>query len=150
MGPGPPFAAYEESPLPFTFPEFRMASGDPLLLEDVLLKHKRLRALVMHAGWPFRDSMLALMYAHPNVYVDLAALQAEFMVPRASYYAHLRSLVEAGFGKRIVFGSDFPNQVQAGIDAIIAAEFLSDEQKADILCNNAARFLRLDSTVCAP
>ena len=150
MGPGPPFAAYDESPLPFTFPEFRMAANDPLLLEEVLLKHKRLRLLVMHAGWPFRDSMLALLYAHPNVYVDVGALQAEFMVPRPSYYAHLRSIVDAGFGKRIVFGSDFSNQVLPGIDAIATAEFLSAEQKADILCNNAARFLRLDAAVCAP
>ena len=150
MGPGPPFAAYDESPTPFKFPEFRMAANDPLLLESVLLGHKRLRLLVMHAGWPFRDSMLALMYAHPHVYVDVGALQAPFMVPRPSYYAHLRSLVEAGFGKRIVFGSDFPNQVVPGIDAIVAADFLSSEQKADILCNNAARFLRLEAAVCTP
>ncbi len=60
------------------------------------------------------------------------------------------SIVDAGFGKRIVFGSDFPNQVLPGIDAIATAEFLSAEQKADILCNNAARFLRLDAAVCAP
>ena len=127
-----------------------MAAGDPLLLEDVLLRHKKLRLLVMHAGWPFLDSMLALLYAHPNVYVDVGALQAEFMVPRASYYRHLRGLVEGGFAKRIVFGSDFPNQVEAGIDAIVAADFLSTEQKADILCNNAQRFLRLDVSVCKP
>ena len=36
----------------------------------------------------------------------------------------------------------------AGIDAIITADFLSAEQKADILCNNAARFLRLDAGIC--
>jgi len=150
MGPGPPFVAYDESPVPFTFPEFRMAANDPLLLEDVLLRHKKLRLLVMHAGWPFRDSMLALLYSHPHVYVDVGALQAEFMVPRASYYGHLRALIDAGFGKRVVFGSDFPLSVAAGIDAIVAADFLSNEQKADILCNNAAQFLRLDARVCAP
>ena len=72
------------------------------------------------------------------------------MVPRASYYRHLWGLVEGGFAKRIVFGSDFPNQVKAGIDAIVAADFLSAEQKADILCNNAQRFLRLDVSVCNP
>ena len=150
MGPGPPAAAYQSGPSSFKLAEFRMAAGDPLLLEDVLLRHKKLRLLVMHAGWPFLDSMLALLYAHPNVYVDVGALQAEFMVPRASYYRHLRGLVEGGFAKRIVFGSDFPNQVKAGIDAIVAADFLSAEQKADILCNNAQRFLRLDVSVCKP
>jgi predicted TIM-barrel fold metal-dependent hydrolase len=49
-----------------------------------------------------------------------------------------------------MFGSDFPDQVSAGIDAITTATFLTDEQKADVLCNNAARFLRLNALVCAP
>ncbi len=32
LGPGPPGAAYDSSPAPFTFPAFGMALGDPLLL----------------------------------------------------------------------------------------------------------------------
>ena len=135
---------------PGKFPDFRMSAGDPLLLEDVLLRDERLRLLVMHAGWPYLESTIALLYAHPNVYVDVGALQAGFVVPRASYYAHLRGLVDAGFANRIVFGSDFPNQVEAGINAILSADFLSDAQKSDILCGNAARFLRLDESTCAP
>jgi hypothetical protein len=150
MGPAPPAAAYESSPSPFKFPDYRVAATNPLLLEDVLLRHKRLRLLVMHAGWPFLDATLALLYAHPNVYVDVGALQAEFMVPRTSYYRYLRGLVEGGFGKRIVFGSDFPTALGAGIDAVASAAFLSSDQKADILCGNAARFLRLPPEVCAP
>jgi predicted TIM-barrel fold metal-dependent hydrolase len=58
--------------------------------------------------------------------------------------------VEAGFAKRIMFGSDFPEQTAAGIDAIRNADFLSEEQKSDILCRNAARFLKLNSSVCTP
>jgi len=150
MGPGPPAAAYGLTPATTKLKAFRMAVGDPILLEDVLLRHKKLRLVVMHAGWPFLDSMLAMLYAHPNLYVDVGGLQTESMVPRASYYRHLRSLVEGGFSKRIVFGSDFPNQVEIGIRAIEGADFLSPDQKSDILCNNAARFLRLDLSVCKP
>jgi hypothetical protein len=150
MGPGPAGAAYASSSVPFKSPAFRMALGDPLLLEDVLLRHKRLRLFVMHAGYPRLEPMLALLYAHPNVYVDLAALQSTDIVPRAAYYRYLRELVEGGFAKRIMFGSDFPRQTAAGIDAVLAADFLSDEQKSDILCANAARFLRLRATTCVP
>ena len=149
MGPGPPGAAYDSNPVPYKSPAYRMAFGDPLLLEEVLLRHKRLRLFVMHAGWPRLESMIALLYAHPNVYVDIAALSAEFMVPRASYTFYLRALVDAGFGKRIMFGSDFPNQEGPGVDAILKADFLTSAQKADILCNNAARFLRLPQSTCA-
>jgi hypothetical protein len=150
LGPGPPGAAYESSPSPVKFPAFRQAAGDPLRLETVLLRHKRLRVLVMHAGWPRLESMIALLYAHPNVYADVGALQASFMVPRPSYYAYLKALVENGFARRIVFGSDFPNQVGPGIDAIMNADFLTAAQKADILCGNAARYLRLNMSICAP
>lgn len=116
----------------------------------VLLRHKRLRLFVMHAGWPRLESMIALLYAHPSVYIDVAALQFQTLVPRTAYYHHLRGLVDAGFSKRIMFGSDFPDQLSEGIDAILAADFLSSEQKADILCNNAARFLRVTALVCNP
>jgi hypothetical protein len=36
------------------------------------------------------------------------------------------------------------------IDAILTADFLTTDDKADILCRNAARFLRLDASVCLP
>ena len=49
-----------------------------------------------------------------------------------------------------MFASDFPDQIELGIDTILAANFLTTEQKADILCNNAARFLRLEMSICQP
>ena len=63
---------------------------------------------------------------------------------------YLQGLVEAGFEKRIMFGSDFPRHQLEGIEAIQRAPFLTMEQKADILCRNAARFLRLKASICTP
>jgi uncharacterized protein len=150
MGFGPPGSAYESSPVPFKSPAFRMAANDPMLLEDVLLRHKRLRLFVMHAGWPRLESMLALLYAHPHIYVDVAGLQTGALVPRAEYERYLRGLVQAGFARRVMYGSDFPDQLLSGIDAILEADYLTEEQKADILCGNAARFLRLGEEICTP
>ena len=150
MGPGPPGIAYAKSPMPRSHPGFKMALGDPLLLEEVLLRHQRLRLFVMHAGWPRLESMLALLSAHPNVFVDTGGLQSTRIVPRVGHYRYLQALVESGFGRRIMFGSDFHDQIEMGIAAIVAADFLSAEQKGDILCNNAARFLRLDARICEP
>jgi uncharacterized protein len=150
LGLGPRDAAYPSSRAPFKSPSFRIAAGDPLLMEDVLLRHKQLRVFVMHAGWPRLESMIALLYAHPGVYVDVAVLQAEDHVPRAAYYRYLQGLVEAGFEKRIMFGSDFLSHQGEGIQAIQAAPFLTAEQQADILCRNAARFLRLTASICTP
>jgi predicted TIM-barrel fold metal-dependent hydrolase len=54
--------------------------------------------------------------------------------------------VDAGFGDRIMFGTDqgiWPDLIEVSIRAIEDAPFLSEAQKRDILYNNAARFLRL-------
>jgi hypothetical protein len=150
MGLSGPGIAYDSSGVPSGSPKYRMRFGDPLLLEDVLVRHQHLRLSVMHAGYPRLESMIALLTLYPNVYVDVAALQTEELVPRAAYYRYLRGLVEAGFARRIMFGSDFLWQLPQGIDAIERADSLTPEQKADILCNNAARFLRLPPARCAP
>ncbi|MGI8560249.1 MAG: hypothetical protein ACR2J7_02180 [Luteimonas sp.] len=39
---------------------------------------------------------------------------------------------------------------ESGINAVMSTRFLSPEQKSDILCANAARFLRMDAAICSP
>ena len=62
-------------------------------------------------------------------------------------------LVDAGFQKRIMFGSDqmiWPEAIRIAIETVEGADFLSAEQKRDIFYYNAARFLRLtDAQIAA-
>jgi hypothetical protein len=120
--------------------------GDPLVLADALARHPKLRAYVLHAGWPHVEGMIALMAASPRLYVDISMI--DWYLPREEFYRYLLRLVEAGFAKRIMFGSDemiWPGAIKLGIEAVASAEFLSAKQKRDILYNNAARFLRFDA-----
>jgi len=146
MHPGPPGAAY------IGFPKIRPALGDPLLLEDVLVRHPRLRLYVMHAGWPFLENMIALLNAYPQVYVDVGVI--DWTKPRKEFDRYLRGLVEAGYGRRIMFGSDqmvWPEAIEMAVAAIQSAQYLSPDQKRDIFYHNAARFLRLEpDTPVAP
>lgn len=115
-----------------------------LTLEEVLVRHPRLRVYVMHAGYPMLDDMLAVLQAHPQVYVGVGAIV--WHIPREGFYRYLRALVEAGHGKRVMFGTDnlqYPGLIERSIAVIEDARFLSEQQKRDILYNNAARFLRL-------
>jgi uncharacterized protein len=138
VGPGPPGA-------PYIFARnYRARLHSPLLLEEALLRHPKLRVYAMHAGWPMLDDMLATLYTHPQLYVDVGVIC--YMIPRNEFYFYLERLVNAGFGKRIMFGSDnmvWPQAIELGIKAINEAKFLSATQKRDILFTNAARFLRL-------
>jgi predicted TIM-barrel fold metal-dependent hydrolase len=124
--------------------EYRARLSSPYLLEEVLVRHPRLRVSVMHYGAPLVDEMIAVLGAHPQVYVDIGGMQWHY--PRAYFYEHLRKLIDAGFGKRVMFGSDqgdWPGVIEPAIEITEQAPFLSEEQIRDILYNNAARFLRL-------
>lgn len=130
---------------PYIFAKnYRAKLHSPLHLEEALLRHPKLRVYAMHAGWPMLDDMLATLYTHPQLYVDLGVIC--YMIPTKEFYYYLERLVNAGFGKRIMFGSDnmvWPRAIEVGIENIRRASFLTESQKRDILFNNAARFLRL-------
>jgi uncharacterized protein len=151
----PYFALGEELDIPLAFhmlsgphfaaPQNRAILNNPLLLEKMLLRHPKLRIYVMHAGWPMLNEMISLLMFYPQVYVEVAGI--DWLLPRKEFHRYLRGLVEAGFGKRIMFGSDasmWPQVIGIGIEAIESADFLTEAQKRDILYNNAAHFLRLD------
>ncbi|HKY41496.1 MAG TPA: amidohydrolase family protein [Pyrinomonadaceae bacterium] len=138
VGLSKPGIAYDDAP------KYRAAISNPMLLEEVLIRHPKLRLYVMHAGWPMLDQMVALMWAHPQVYVDIAVIN--WALTRAEFHSYLRRLVEAGFGERIMFGSDqmvWPDAIGKAIEGIESATFLNEQQKRDIFYNNAVRFFRL-------
>jgi predicted TIM-barrel fold metal-dependent hydrolase len=143
LGTAPPGVAYAASPFPpRKSPKFRGEAGRPMLLEDVLVAHPKARVYVMHAAWPFLDEMTYMLAMHPQLYVDVSVLQ--YAIPRPAYHRYLRQLVEAGFGKRIMFGSDGSGRrLREGVAAIMEADFLTAAEKRDILYDNAARFFRL-------
>ena len=123
---------------------YRARLHSALTMEEVLVRHPRLRVYLAHAGYPMIDDLLALLYAHPQVHVDTGVIV--FTQPRAAFYRYLQRIVEAGFADRVMFGSDqmvWPGVIERSIRVIEGAPFLTEQQKRDILYNNAARFLRL-------
>jgi predicted TIM-barrel fold metal-dependent hydrolase len=128
-----------------TMPKFRGSMGNPLLLEDLLARHPKLRVWIMHAGYPMIDQLLTLLQANAYVYVDVAGLIWSY--PLKEVHMYIQRIVEAGFEDRVMFGTDqliWPKLMATSIGVIEGATYLSPQQKRDILYNNAARFLRLD------
>ncbi|GAA4409053.1 hypothetical protein GCM10023187_31750 [Nibrella viscosa] len=127
------------------FKAIRGAAGNPLNLENVLVKHPKLKVYVMHAGWPWIDNMLNLLYLHPQVYVDISYIN--YMLPKEEFSLYLKRLVGAGFGKRIMWGSDqmiWPESIKAAVESVKSAKYLTEVQKKDIFYNNAVRFFNLN------
>lgn len=124
-------------------PEFRMDLGRPIHWEDVLVRYPDLRVVLVHAGYPFLNEMIAILHLYPSVYVDVGAI-AHFH-PNREFYRYFGALIDAGFGERILFGSDqmgWPESIGYAIGVVKAAPW-PEAVKRDILYNNAARFLRL-------
>ena len=138
MHPGPPGATS------IGFPRIRPSLGNPLRLEEVLFRHPKLRLYIMHAAWPFLDELMALMHSYPSVYVDLGVI--DWTRPPREFHHYLRRLVQSGFGRRIMFGSDqmvWPETIAMAVARIREADYLTPRQRRDILHDNAARFFRL-------
>jgi predicted TIM-barrel fold metal-dependent hydrolase len=163
----PYFALAEELDIPILIhscslgaikPSFMARNGNPLLLEDVLIRHPKLRIWVGNAGWPFLSEIISLMTMYPNVYSDLSSITWQLHLE--GFHEYLRQLIIGGINpgnmyrqmlgepieKRLMFGSDqivWPHVIKIAVDSINSAQFLSDRQRRDIFYNNAKRFLRL-------
>ncbi len=128
-------------------PAYRGSAGNPLLLEELLARHPKLRVQIMHAGYPMIDNLLTLLQANSHVYVDIAGLIWSYPIKEVNRY--IERMVDAGFEDRIMFGTDqfmWPKLMAYSVSIIQNADYLTPEQKRDILYNNAVRFLRLDTS----
>lgn len=118
------------SPYQSCCPNFRTTLGNPQLLEPLLVRHPKLRLNIMHAGYPYLQEMKAIMYVYPQVYADLGVI--DLILPREDFHEYLRALMRAGYGKRLMFGSDqmvWPEAIGMAVEEIESAAFLTEEQK---------------------
>src|SRR4030095_6089805 len=137
-GMGPPNTPYN------CCPKFRAHLDNPLLIEEVLIKYPKMKIQLMHLGFPWLQETKAILNVYPQVYADIGAI--DWIRPVADFYSYFKSLVDAGYGKRIMYGSDqmaWEDAIPLSIKNVENAPFLSEEQKQDIFYNNAARFYNI-------
>jgi predicted TIM-barrel fold metal-dependent hydrolase len=123
-------------------PAFRVSLCDPLLVEDVAVAYPDLKIVMAHMGYPFTEHASYMLYAHSNVYLDVAVVN--WCLGRAGFQSLLRQVFETVGPDKILFGSDqmnVPQMIPVGVSAIQEAPFLSEEDKRKILGDNARRLL---------
>lgn len=129
------------------YPNFRLRLGNPLLLEDVLVKHPKLRLWIAHGGEPWTEETFALMSQYPQVYMDVSTINwIGGEAGKPAFHQFLAEAIGRGFEKRIMFGSDqmgWPDAIGLAIRGVDSALFLTPEQKRDIFYGNATRFFHL-------
>ena len=131
-------------------PGFNGEMGNPALLRPVLERHPGLRILLQHVGPPgpltFDEETQALLKDYRTVYFDMSILNTT-LAP-AAHEAELKRWIDAGFGDRIMFGSD-TRPAAPILRRLESIAWLTREQRSAILYENAARFLRLDARTIA-
>ncbi|MEQ8926039.1 MAG: amidohydrolase family protein [Fulvivirga sp.] len=139
-GGGPPGVAYREAP------KFRLSLGDPLLIEDVIIKYPKLKIYIMHAGGNYYENTLTLMHNYEHVYSDLGILLWEEGMVSVWTEDFLRKAKKANLLDRIMYGSDpmvWPHAIEKSIQQLDSYEFLTEEDKRNIFYYNAVEFLNL-------
>jgi predicted TIM-barrel fold metal-dependent hydrolase len=118
--------------------------SDPLLLEDVAIRFPKLKIVIAHMGWPFYDHALYMLWTYENVYLDTSAVN--WIVGKELFNRMLHEAVDTVGSDRILFGSDqmvWPQMITPAVESIRGAPFLSDQDKKNILGENARRLLKI-------
>ncbi len=80
----------------------------------------------------------------PQVNLDIAVIN--WALPVKEFHNYLEQLVNTGFSKRIMYGSDqmvWEDAFKISIDNIESATFLTEQQKENIFYNSAKSFFRI-------
>lgn len=126
------------------WPKYRIALGDPFLIEDVLVKYPKLKLYLMHAGENFYQNTLRMMDGYPNLYADLGVEMWLHPMTKDFAVKFLKSAKEYGFLNRVMFGSDqmvWPEAITSSINFLNSLSFLAKDEKEMIFYKNAKIFL---------
>jgi predicted TIM-barrel fold metal-dependent hydrolase len=147
---GIPVAIHTHSAPPMTAsnccPKFRISLGNPILLEEVLVRYPKLKVQMMHANPLVHPLVLDMMIQYPAIYVDVSQFQR--IMPREQFHRLLAAFKESRLLGRVMFGSD-GDDYESALEAYRSADFLSERELEGIFCRNAARFLDRQG-VCDP
>jgi predicted TIM-barrel fold metal-dependent hydrolase len=135
-----------------------MKYNNPVFIDDVATNFPGLKIIISHGGYPWVEEFMAVVYSNENIIVDITFLDYIEKAFRRSGLTEetMRRLVELIGPRRLVWGSEGPfmNLPMFGVHGpeyyvesqeflVKRFDFLSEDDKKDILGNNAMRILRL-------
>lgn len=132
--------------------------NDPVYVDDIALKYPDLKIILCHGGYPWTENYMAVVHSNPNIYADLTFLEyieETYMVPglTENTVRRLQKLIgtkrmvwgtEGPFMELPAFGSHCEEHYAKCKDFLVERfDFLSREEKDDILGNTACKLLKL-------
>ena len=125
-----------------------MKYQDPILLDDVGIKFRKLKVIVAHLGYPWVDQAICMVAKHPNFYCDMAywcGFGPEYL------YQALLKLKSLNAIDRILYGSEnictvtFP-RVYKQVNSVarkLGLPEITDKEMANIMGETALKIYKI-------
>jgi predicted TIM-barrel fold metal-dependent hydrolase len=122
----------------------RLKYCHPMYIDDIAVDFPELTLIIAHAGYPWVEDLIAASLYSQTVFVDISTLnQLEEALGCEVVIPVLRRLTASLGSSRVVFGSDGIFNLEALINAVKKADFLTEADKEKILWKNASEILKL-------
>jgi len=82
--------------------------SQPILVEDILMKHATLKVILAHVGRPFYEEVAFILRKYTRAYADVSANMGRKGGPALLRHCMLFLQVYAGAAERLFFGTDYP------------------------------------------
>ena len=117
----------------------RFDYSNPNRVQPVLERYKNLTVIGAHlGGWSVWDEAIKVLPAYENFYVDCSSAFYTLSAEK------VKELIVAYGTKKVLFGMDYPMwDPQRELDSFMQME-LTEEEREDILYNNAARMFGIE------
>ncbi len=124
-------------------PQLKMDFGRPVYLDEVAGHFPELKIIAGHGGWPWVNELMAVLWRHDNVFMDISAINPAYMTKPGSGWESLLCYGNSLLQDRVLFGTSWPaRQFKDSVDAVMALP-LKEEVKKKWLGGNAKKLLKL-------
>lgn len=124
-------------------PHLKMDFGRPIYLDEVASDFPELKIIAGHGGWPWVNELMGVLWRHPNVYTDTAALNPKYITADGSGWDTLMRYGNTLLQDKILFATAWPAlDFKSAVDQLNELP-LKDEVKEKWFGGNAEKLLKL-------
>ncbi len=124
-------------------PQLKMDFGRPIHLDEVAGHFPELTIIAGHGGWPWVNELMAVLWRHDNVYMDISAINPAYMAKPGSGWETLLCYGNSLLQDRVLFGTAWPAcQFKNSVEGIMGLP-LKEEVKKKWLGGNARKVLKI-------
>ena len=122
-----------------------MEYGRPLILDRVAVRYGDLKIIAGHAGWPWVNEMVAVIWRHQNVYVDISGIRPKYIGMKSTGWETLIHYGNNVLADKVLFATAWPLVMFDTAVSDMKGLPLKPEVREKWFYKNAARLLKIEA-----